>query len=85
MHISRGQTTSPRTFYPHKFNFSSPSYFTRYMQKYLGSNPTDFREWPNLRLPHPEQGTAKIRNNQKQIHESDMEQQMTFDYLCKTI
>ena len=27
-----------------RFNFSSPSYFTRYVQKYLGANPTDFRE-----------------------------------------
>lgn len=26
------------------FNFSSPSYFTRYVQKYLGASPTDFRE-----------------------------------------
>ena len=27
-----------------RFNFSSPSYFTRYVQKYLGASPTDFRE-----------------------------------------
>lgn len=27
-----------------RFNFSSPSYFTRYVQKYLGANPMDFRE-----------------------------------------
>lgn len=26
------------------FNFSSPSYFSRYVQKYLGVTPTDFRE-----------------------------------------
>ena len=27
-----------------QFNFSSPSYFTRFVQKYLGANPMDFRE-----------------------------------------
>jgi AraC-like DNA-binding protein len=27
-----------------KFNFSSLSYFTRFVQKYLGANPMDFRE-----------------------------------------
>lgn len=27
-----------------RFNFSSLSYFTRYVQKYLGANPMDFRE-----------------------------------------
>jgi AraC-like DNA-binding protein len=26
------------------YNFSSPSYFSRYVQKYLGVKPTDFRE-----------------------------------------
>lgn len=26
------------------YNFSSPSYFSRYVQKYLGIKPTDFRE-----------------------------------------
>ena len=26
------------------YNFSSPSYFSRYVQKYLGVTPTDFRE-----------------------------------------
>lgn len=26
------------------YNFSSPSYFSRYVQKYLGASPTDFRE-----------------------------------------
>ena len=27
-----------------QFNFSSLSYFTRFVQKYLGANPMDFRE-----------------------------------------
>jgi AraC-like DNA-binding protein len=26
------------------YNFSSPGYFSRYVQKYLGIKPTDFRE-----------------------------------------
>lgn len=26
------------------FNFSSPAYFSRYVQRYLGMNPTDYRE-----------------------------------------
>lgn len=27
-----------------QFNLSSLSYFTRFVQKYLGANPMDFRE-----------------------------------------
>ena len=27
-----------------RFNFCSLSYFTRFVQKYLGANPMDFRE-----------------------------------------
>ena len=26
------------------FNFSSPAYFSRYVQRYLGMNPTEYRE-----------------------------------------
>ncbi|MBO6223221.1 MAG: helix-turn-helix domain-containing protein [Bacteroidales bacterium] len=26
------------------FNFSFPSYFTRYVKKYLGASPSDFRK-----------------------------------------
>lgn len=32
------------------FNFSSPAYFSRYVQRYLGVNPTEYREQKNIHI-----------------------------------
>ena len=44
--ISRQLRDKKRSFteLTYLYGFSSPSYFSRYVQKYLGASPTDFRE-----------------------------------------